>query len=523
MSGEPVLDFWSSILFALGFIYALYHWRRLRYCVLFVVFFGFMCASIFSLEAPQSHRAFGMIFVAFLFIAAFLDRMRRLLQSIFGPRGVHAGSVALALALIPIGNTNYHKYFDTEPAFDSNCTMAARYMGTQWPRAHHYVMSAYLWMGHPPFEFYAPNVEGGFYYQLSQAVPVVNQKNQDALFTTILEYPPVLETIRWFYPQGTYAEESHPKYGLMFRAWGVKNEDIQAKAGLTARYFDNTVWQGKPVFERKEPKLDLSLTPDTWPLPGPGSVVWQGSLYIPHEGRYSFYAKSDDPFELEIGGRLQLQTSGGQEVEKTLWMAGGLHRLHARAQHLGPRGRVVLSWQSLGRSILYNLPAAMKNIQKQPIPAHYFFTYPKPIGLLETLYNNADWTGEPLRQFVEPLPFFAWFGTPHGFPGPLSYTWRGWITLPQDGLYRFEIAHSGYADLQIAGRWILREGSTNAMQALIPAGAKIENPIGLQAGTYPVSMRLSATGGWNFKWSWTKPDGKTEVVPGWVLAPAEEE
>ncbi|MCK5218702.1 glycosyltransferase family 39 protein, partial [bacterium] len=102
LSGEPVLDFLTAILFALGFGMAIYYWRRLRYGLPIMLFFGFMFASIFSLEAPQSHRAFGVISAVFLMIGAFLDRTRRLLRESLGRLGVWAGALAFCILLVPI-------------------------------------------------------------------------------------------------------------------------------------------------------------------------------------------------------------------------------------------------------------------------------------------------------------------------------------------------------------------------------------------------------------------------------------
>jgi len=74
---------------------------------------------------------------------------------------------------VPITRINYQKYFSTTPGFDSHCTAAARYMGKFWPQAYHTVMSAYLWLGHPPFILYARDIDGHFDYSAADDAKVL--------------------------------------------------------------------------------------------------------------------------------------------------------------------------------------------------------------------------------------------------------------------------------------------------------------------------------------------------------------
>ncbi|MCD4813556.1 glycosyltransferase family 39 protein [bacterium] len=521
LSGEPMLDFWSAILFALGAGLSLYYWRRMRYFILLVLFVGFMSGSVFSLEAPQSHRAFGIVPVVFLMIAAFFDRSRRLLKDVLGRLGIILGVLAFLAMLVPIAKTNYSKYFDTQPAFDANCTAAAKYMGgDSWQKAQHYVLSAFLWMGHPPFLFYAPKLDASFKYRLSEIVPFHSSDDQDVLYTSILEYPPVMESIKWFYPEGIDKEEKHPKYGLMFKSWGVSRESILKKQGLTARYYENTTWQGKPILQRKDKNLDLTITPETWPLSGSGSVAWEGTIFIPHEGEYTFYLYGQSFIEATIGKRIKLQSNAKQEAVKSIWLSGGLHPIRVRAKYFGKSTKFLMAW-SCREEVGYYLGGSpyKKRFFKQAIPLHHLFTYPQPVGLLETLYANDRWEGKPIRQFVEPLPFFYWHSTPHGFSPPLSYLWEGYITVEKAGQYQFDIMTSNFSQLEIDGEKVIVKGNH-------PNGEKnqgqLANPVFLTPGRHTLRMLWSASNGWYFKFFWKVPGGKKELVPAWVLSPAEE-
>lgn len=524
LSGEPVLDFWTAILFALGFVFSLYYWKKLRYFILLIWFFGFMAGSVMSLEAPQSHRAFGLLPAAFLLIAGFLDHSRRLLAGTLGRWGVLAGSVAFIILLWPVATINYHKYFDTQPAFDGNCSAAAKYMGSEeWKDAQHYVMSAYLWMGHPPFKFYAPKVAANFYYQPSHLLPNRIISDKDVLYTAILEYQPVIDLVKWFYPEGEYQEEYHEKYGMMFRSYGIKREHLLAKQGLTARYYTNKQWSGKPVLVRKDADMAASLNRESELLTKVGSIAWEGTFLLPHEGEYTFFLTGRDQVEVKIGSRINLQTDNNQEVRQTAWLPGGLQRFRAKAKVDGANQAIRLAWKGdtiaeyLPNSHSYKLPFA-----KQDIPLDRYYVYPKPIGLLETMYGNDNWQGPPLRQTVEPLPFFFWHSTPYGYSPPLSFDWQGFITIPESGRYRFEIPRNGYSQLRIGDQIVLTNGQLpQAARTETRSGRGINNPIDLEQGTYPIKIRWSARQGWAFKFWWTKPDGNREIVPGWLLSPAE--
>jgi 4-amino-4-deoxy-L-arabinose transferase-like glycosyltransferase len=519
MTGEPVADFWTAILFALGFGWTFFHWKRFRHYLPLMWFFGFMCASIFAIEAPQSHRAFGVVPAVFLIIGAFLDQTRRLFQETLGKIGTWSVGVAFVLLLIPIGSINYHKYFDTYPAFDQECTSAAKYMGRVWPQAEHLIMSAYLWMGHPPFKFYARDIKGNFYYNATQAVPYRKDPVQDVVYTTILEYPNVMPTLRWFYPQGIYHEEVHPKYGLQFKSLGLKKAEVAKVQGLNARYYSNLNWEGTPALERKDGNLFTTWDAKLWPLKGAGSVEWNGTLLIPHEGKYMFYLSATDGIEVKIGAH-HLQASEGQETRVVLDLAGGLHAFQARARHSSPRGSLALSWSCpTGAPYYLYGDAAQDDFGQRPVPQNHFFTYAHPIGLLARYYASNNWSGKPAVSQVEPVVYAVWSGMPYGFSTALSGTWSGWLDIKQPGNYQLELAHSGYGAIQCDGKTIFSRGAPPPGY-VEPALAK--TPFWLTPGRHRLELHWVMERQAVLQLWWTPPGEKREIIPGWVLSPAEE-
>ncbi|NTV51740.1 MAG: hypothetical protein HGA76_01815 [Candidatus Firestonebacteria bacterium] len=526
LSGEPVADFWTAILFALGLGWSLYQWKRLRNFIPLLWFFGLMGASIFAIEAPQSHRAYGVVPGVFLMIAAFLDRARRLLSDTLGKWGAAAGALVFVLLLIPITKINAEKYFSAYPAFDTNVTAAAKYMGRAWPQAEHAVFTAYTWIGHWPFKLYARDIAASpqthLYYTASDAVPYRHPSDTQAVcYTFILEYPPLLPTLRWFYPGGKYAEEVHPKYGLQYKGWGVPAAEIQRTRGLDGRYFTNDAWAGEPARERRDHEFNLAWTPATWPLLGSGSAAWDGTIFIPHEGQYTFYVSGTDYTSLAIGNRVSLSASGDQEKQATVYLAGGLHKIKIRARHATPQGKMFLGWSCTSSTVYYLYDDAFsKEFHKQPISGTHLFTYPEPVGLMGSFYASPLWKGQPLIQKIEPAVFFFWQIAPYGLTPPFSADWKGWIRITQPGDYAFDLDPATYGEVQVDGQMIVSKG-------IPPAGynprAVGKNSIRLAAGLHPVTVRWSTSAGFSLKWWWTPPGNQEpEVVPPWVLIPAEE-
>lgn len=83
-----------------------------------------------------------------------------------------------------------------------------------------------------------------------------------------------------------------------------QNENGQQ--GLTGEYFDNTKWEGKPLFVRNDDNIDFHWdinTPDPRMKMGNYSVKWSGYLTVPKTGVYeiSDWAKPFMTIDIETG------------------------------------------------------------------------------------------------------------------------------------------------------------------------------------------------------------------------------
>jgi len=521
MTGEPMLDFWTAILFALGFVYILYYWRRMRYCFILIWFFAFMCSSIFSIEAPQAHRAFGLFPAIFLIIGAFLDRTRRLLQQNFGRLGIWAGTVVFIALLIPATQINYHKYFDTYPVFDAGFTSMSKFVGQRINGWEHFVLSP-SWSGHPPFQLYARKASSAFHFNAFDVVPmrVAIDKGTDVSYNMVYHFKEYLPTLQSFYPLGEHVQDIHPKHGHLFEAWSVKHEQIMKTRGLTARYWSNWNWQGQPELTRQELTSNVTFNQETWPLSGPGSVEWQGTFWIPHQGKYTFYLRAADGAEVRLG-RHRLQPAGpGQETRTTLQLVGGLHCLRIRTRHRTPNGKFQLAWscpEGITHYVIYKSPYS-RSFLKEPIPQHHLFTYPEPMGLLASYYVTPDWKGKPFIRRVEPTVYMP--GQPYGLLPPLSLLWSGKLIAPVDGKYQFFFKQPGYGEIVIGDQVVIRQKTPPEGWS---ASGTPQNPIWLSAGRHSIEVRSSMRYNTWFKMSWQLPGEETqEVVPAKFLVPEEE-
>lgn len=520
LSGAPLLNFWPSVLFALGFLFSIYYWKRLSNFMLIIWFFGFMSAALFSIESPQSDRIFSATYTVFLFMGLFLDQARRLLQQTLGKPGVIGGGLIFCLLLVPTAREEYRNYFDTQPAFDSNCTAVAKHIGRLGSRWEHFLMTSIFWSGHPPYRAYTHDLPNRFYYTAFDVMPMYVDTSKDVDYALVLEYENLLPSIQWYYPKGDYFTETHPKYGSMFKAWHVKNSDIQATRGLTAAYWANSSWAGEAALTRKDANLDFQFSSQTWPLPGAtGSADWKGTIWIPHPGHYTLYLESTGPAEITIGTSRTLRTSGAKARLST-WLAGGLHGFRARAK-IARGGKLRFAWSSgeaLENYVIYNSPFNQA-FPEQPFPANHCFTYPEPRGLLETFTTSPDWTGQPAYQQVQPAVVMQEGGMPYNLGPQTTVEWKGSLLVEKAGNPHLDLAMNGYGEIEVDGILVFLSGAP-------PAGYRNPKPLtsGLELaqGRHTLRIRFHPVGGFNVQLFWTPPGEPRAVVPAGVLFPAEE-
>ncbi len=112
----------------------------------------------------------------------------------------------------------------------------------------------------------------------------------------------------------------------------VIKEEVVQQNGLNGKYYNNKTWSGTPNIDRIDPQIDFS-----WGKGGPGgglgndnfSIRWEGFIYIPEDGDYTFSLKHDDDFKLIIDGEelyyLNTWSSNTYKDSKTKTFKKGYH------------------------------------------------------------------------------------------------------------------------------------------------------------------------------------------------------
>jgi hypothetical protein len=91
------------------------------------------------------------------------------------------------------------------------------------------------------------------------------------------------------------------------------------------------------------------------PLTRPFTVRWQGSLFVPRTGTYSFALDSIDDSWLEIDGHPVLHSTS--HLQATTPLKRGWHRVEARLLAVNNFTHIFLSWQTPGSLQLVPVPS----------------------------------------------------------------------------------------------------------------------------------------------------------------------
>lgn len=116
--------------------------------------------------------------------------------------------------------------------------------------------------------------------------------------------------------------------------------------GLTASYYPNAGWHGRPAFVQREPQVDYYY--QTLPLPRPFSVLWRGFLYAPRTGQYSFALDSVDNSSISIDGSQVLQVAANLPSTGTTSLTRGWHHVAVRLDAVNSFTHIFLTWMPPG-------------------------------------------------------------------------------------------------------------------------------------------------------------------------------
>ncbi|RYD61025.1 MAG: hypothetical protein EOP83_18020, partial [Verrucomicrobiaceae bacterium] len=99
-------------------------------------------------------------------------------------------------------------------------------------------------------------------------------------------------------------------------AWSPSIALNGSSGGLTASYWPNREWKGKPKFVRTDPSIDFRWAdkqPDKRLPADRFSIEWRGQVVPPVTGEYELTAEVDDVLQLRIGGNKSFETGWGRK------------------------------------------------------------------------------------------------------------------------------------------------------------------------------------------------------------------
>jgi len=137
---------------------------------------------------------------------------------------------------------------------------------------------------------------------------------------------------------------------------GIDDVLAYVSAGLSADYFSNTDLSGSPVLERIDENVDFD-----WGYGSPGSGVsgnsfsvrWEGYIYIPEEGDYTFYTSVDDGERLYLDDILVIDcwiAGSDEQSSGAVTMTQGRHAITFEMFEDTGTASSILSWEGPGIS-----------------------------------------------------------------------------------------------------------------------------------------------------------------------------
>jgi len=502
----PMLDPWTGILFLLGFSYCLFYFRRnkhlfyLSWLVLTVLAGGVLTVDL------RSHRFAGVMPVLFLFAGVFVEQSWGAFQRSLGASRRGYFVVVLVPVLALAGYANYFVFFHRQVhadavriEFSREISAVANYVSSLGDGRYVYLFANYPYYS-PGMDFawMAKESPGERGVDVLDAIPSHRQRGDEELvyiFVTPYDVEALAELIVYYYPQAQL-QTIQGEYGrFTFIAAHVSAEEVRRAQGLRGYYYSGRDVDSEPAAVRSDEKLSFDWRLDQPPLAFPFSVEWRGTLFAPEAGGFLLEA------EPEGGCDIQVDDQALSEGEETR-LAKGWHRLRVTCAGLEEGARARLMWAAPGRA-------------REVIPAEFLSPREDVNGVLVSVFEGPDWSGEPLEQSIQPslslvrMPTIWQSGFSRDLAGARYSLDCGCHFLAQEtGTYQFEVAPwNGKAVLYVdGGEIVTAEGAMTTSNS-----GRLE----LEAGWHDLRLRYSYSGGEfsGIQVFWTPPGGGRESIP----------
>ncbi|MBM4428887.1 MAG: hypothetical protein FJ026_00880 [Chloroflexi bacterium] len=506
---EPMLDFGTAMLFLLGVGYSFRYWKQPRHFLLLVWLLLGLLPGVLSLadSNPHSLRTIVSLPAVFLLAAVAADRgWEAVAQGLRGQAFPIRVGLAVILLLL-IGRANYVTYFHKQAQnesvyydFDPIQTEVGKQVKAMGHTYRVYVSQYFT--NHSDVKFIPYGVPYHD-FDLNAHLPIREQVDQDVLFILERNHAPFVTRLQQLYPRRIY-HEVNDRYGrLMYYTFLVPRQEIAAIQGLLGNYYDSAEAEGAPVLQRKDTTIAFD-----WRADGPAflagsqepfSAAWEGSLYVPRFGDYTFVLDTDGWAQLWLDEELVVESTGTR-AQSRIQLPAGFHAMTINASQQRPGGRLILNWIPAGSS------------SEQVIPQMLLYTAQLARhGLLGRYYHGINWSGVPvsiqLDSFIAPNDVI---------PSPFSIQWEGRIYAPTTGTYVFATNSDDGSWLYIDGQLVVDNGGHHGDRY-------VEGRITLKEGFHDIVLRYFQDGGGRkIELWWIVPGRGKEQVPAEFLSPPSE-
>lgn len=497
---DKILEHWTAVLFALAFVYALYHWRDPATFFLLAAFFINLAASVFSVEAPQTLRSAGNIPIVFALIALPLARLREALLQVGRLRGTLLFAVLVLPAAIFFSYRSAVRYFvdARRMQFDTAATYVAQKAGQEGgPDTQAVFWGTGFASSHPPMILLTQQTPLRNFYGPFEYLPINKAVERDHLLFLVDDYQEILPYVRSLYPSAKV--EPLPDLvngGNLAQYIRVDKDQLRATLGLDG---EATLGGRTVTVSGVEPRLPSPA------LPGASRVKLHGSIHLDRFGRYRFGVTGKGAARLSIDGHVAFSRAGGMQQSPELLLARGLHSVSLQMEPAGPEDAMAVHYSVVQPHAFYG--NWVQRGRSEFIAGLADFLRFEPSGFYAEYFTARVPEGDPLVEIIEPVVLNHWLDSP--IVGTWTARWRTRFKVDQEGDYRFSQRGGAlFATVRVDGQLVYRQG-VDPRGEMVPMAA--QPFIRLKPGWHDYEAVFTTSGppGNQLRWS---PPGQADQV-----------
>ena len=297
--------------------------------------------------------------------------------------------------------------------------------------------------------------------------------------------------------------------------------------GLQYKYFEGS-WNTVPDFTRlipvkkgNSPNIDLGVK-----TPGRNdnfAIQWQGYIYIPTPGRYTFETMSDDGSKIYFNSSYESFARGtvnNDGVHPPTLASGSVDVAFAGAYPI-----TITYFEKEGGETM-QIYWTGPGITRQLIPdAAFTQSSPPPSSGLAYKYYEGTWESLPDFDAITPVKTGNSANTdlgvrPFGRNDNFGLLWQGYIKITTPGNYTFETVSDDGSKLYFNSMYNASAAATVSNDGVHPPASATGMVNIPAAGKYPIAISFfEKNGGEQMQVYWTGPGIDRRLVPDSVFSP----